>query len=41
MNVQSQKKKAGHGNPGADIYMWEMLKDNMYSNRPHTAASVK
>jgi hypothetical protein len=21
--------------------MWEMLKDNMYSNSPHTAASVK
>lgn len=31
------EKKAGHSNPGADIYMQDMLKDNMYSNSPHTA----
>lgn len=36
-----KKKKAGHSNPGADIYMWDMLKDNMYSNSPHTANTVK
>jgi len=33
--------KKGHSNPGIDIYIWDMLKDNMFCNSPHTADSVK
>jgi len=38
--IVTEKKKAVPSNPGADIYVGDMLKDNMYSNSPHTADSV-